>query len=205
MDQFSVDEFQKLTGLDRDVIDARLETLSEEPTLEELVAAFVGCKLPGGKKAKSPAPPVESRFSIFALAKLCNLDRATVADRLEGIPATDGPKNAKLYSLADAVPALVAGRDITLDAARLRKISAEAEHRELKLKEATGEMVSKLEVRNELQDLWSRLHRRTVINFAREIATDLLKCKTSGQLTKRLQAGLEKIFHELRTDHTAFR
>ena len=204
MDSFNVDEFQQMTGLDRAVIDERLETLSEEPTLEELVAAFVGCKV-SGRKTKPPAPPAETRYSTLALAKLCNLDRATVGDRLEGIPAHDGPKNAKLYSLADALPALVSGRDITLDAARLRKISAEAEHRELKLKEATGEMVSKLEIRNQLQDLWSRLHRRTVINFSREIAGELLKCKTSGQLTKRLQAGLEKIFHELRTDHTAFK
>jgi hypothetical protein len=202
MDAFSTKEFQRLTGLDEKLIAERLETLSGEPSIEELVAAFVGCKTPGRKKA---APPAESRYSIFSLHNLTGLDRTTVADRLEGIPAHDGPKNSKLYSLADALPALVAGRDVTMDAAKLRKIAAEASHKELKLKEASGEIVAKLEVRNQLQDLWSRLHRRTVISFSREIAGELLKCKTSGQLTKALQAGLEKIFHELRTDHTAFK
>jgi hypothetical protein len=202
MDSFSTTEFQRLTGLDQKVIDERLATLSAEPSLEQLVAAFVGCKTPGKKTAK---PPAETRYSILALAKLTGLDRATVAARLEDIASHDGPKNSKLYSLADALPALVAGRDVTLDAAKLRKLVAEASHKELKLKEASGEIVVKLDVRNQLQDLWSRLHRRTVINFSREIAGDLVKCKTSGQLTKALQAGLEKIFHELRTDHTAFK
>src|SRR5688500_8187147 len=114
MDAFSSSEFQRLTGLDEKLIAERLKTLSPAPSIEELVAAFVGCKLPGKKPA-----PTETRYSQLALAKLTSLDRNTVADRLQEVPAVDGQKNAKLYSLADALPALVAGRDVTLDAAKL--------------------------------------------------------------------------------------
>ena len=203
MDAFSVKEFARLTGLEEKLILEKLEGLSAEPSIEELVAAFVDCKT--GKK-KTPAPdPSLTKYSTLALAKLTGLDRATVAERLEEIPSHPGPKNAKLFSLADALPALVAGRDVTLDAAKLRKIAAEAEDRELRVKRAQGNVVDKLDVRNYLQDLWSRLYRRTVINFSREIAPELNKTKNAGQVNKKLQAGLETIFNELRNDHESFK
>jgi hypothetical protein len=197
MDSFSTSEFQRLTGLDDKVIDRQLATLSAEPSIEELVAAFVGCKLPGRK----PVAPAEEKFSILALSKLCNLDRATVTDRLEGIPSHPGPKNAKLYSLADALPALIAGRDVNLDQVKLKRETHREKREEIELNKTILKLVDVTEVRTELQEIFKALHRRLAINFWRENASRLKKAKTVAELVKLGQDGQGKIFDALRANY----
>src|SRR5688500_8943385 len=99
---FSIRELARLTGWDRKKISGVFATLSDEPTLEEIVAAFVA--------VKTPAEPEKGFFSQSDYHRLTGLDRATIADRLDTVASRPGPKNSKLYSHTDAHPALIAGR-----------------------------------------------------------------------------------------------
>jgi lambda repressor-like predicted transcriptional regulator len=191
---FSIRELSRLTGLDRKTITARLALLSEEPTLEEIVAAFVGAKTP----EETPG-----LYSISQLAKLTGLNRATVTDRLDGIASQPGSKGAKRYALADALPALVAGRDLNLDEAKLRKLTAEAQTKELQLDREKAEVITIVEVRGELQQIFRSLHNRICIQFWRDYATRLHRAKTPGQLAELGQTAQAKTCDELRKNYKA--
>ena len=74
---------------------------------------------------------MDGLYSTSELSELTKLDRATVRKYLAGVPFRLGEKNAKSYTLAEALPALVAGRSAELDEAKLKKAQADAKLREL--------------------------------------------------------------------------
>ncbi len=189
---FSARELHRLTGLDRKTIARILGTFGEEPTLEEIVAAFVGAR----------APEAEPGYhSTSQLAKLSGLNRATVTERLEGIASHPGPKGAKRYALADALPALIAGRDLSMDEAKLKKMRAEAGTKELELNKRRGEVVPIADVRGELQEIFKALHNRIVVQFWRDHSAKLHKAKTAGAAAELGQAEQAKTFDALRTNY----
>jgi len=190
---FSIRELARLTGWDRKKISSIFATLGDEPTLEEIVAAFVA--------AKAPAEPAPSKFSQSELHRLTGLDRNTVADRLDTVASHPGPRNSKLYSLADALPALIAGRDISLDQVKLKRESHREKREEIELHKLTKKLADYNEVRTELQEVFKALHRRLAINFWRENASRLKKAKTAAELVKLGQDGQGKIFDALRTNY----
>ncbi len=190
----SIRELARLTGWDRKKISAVLATLTEEPTLEDLIAAFVRARHDDSEG---------DLFSTSQLAKLAGLDRATVTDRLDSIPSHPGPKGAKRYSLADALPALVAGRDLSLDEAKLQKLRADARLSELHLNREMRKLVDFNEVKTELQEIFKALHRRIAIQFWREHAGKLKKAKTAAELGKLGQELQAKTFDALRTNYKA--
>lgn len=143
-------------------------------------------------------------YSISQLAKLCGLDRATVKKRLDGVESQPGAKNAKLYTLEVAVPALI-NNDDEHDREKLRKTTAEADKLELQLQRERGEVLPVKEVRDYLQDLFKRLQQRTVVQMPRDIAQQLYKAESAGQINDILQRELGRIFNELRSDHKSFR
>lgn len=189
---FSARELHRLTGLDRKTIAARLATLSEEPTLEEIVAAFVGAKAPAAEPGL---------FSTSQLAKLTGLNRATVTERLEGVSSQPGPKGSNRYALADALPALIAGRDLSMDEAKLKKMRAEAGTKELALQRQRGEVAPVVEISGYLQELWKALHNRFAVQFWRDYSATLHKAKTVGELAELGQKKSSSIFDALRANH----
>jgi transcriptional regulator with XRE-family HTH domain len=194
-DTFSARELHRLTGIDRKTTARILATLGEEPTLEELVAAFVGARAPEAEPGL---------YSTSQLAKLSGLNRATITDRLEGIPASPGPKGSKRYSLADVLPALIAGRDLSMDEAKLKKMRAEAGSKELALQRQRGEVAPVPEISGYLQQLWKGLHNRFAVQFWRDHSATLHKAKTVGELADLGQKQSKTLFDALRANHKDF-
>jgi DNA-binding transcriptional MocR family regulator len=147
----------------------------------------------------------DTLYSISQLAKVTGLDRATVTKRLGDIEVTGGAKGAKTYSLADALPALIAGESTEMDEAKLRKVQAEAELKELEVEQERGELLPVKEVRDYLQDLFKRLQQRTVVQMPVAIASQLYKAESPAQISDTLQRELGRIFNDLRADHKSFR
>ena len=162
--------------------------------VEELVAAFVGLKAP-------PAEPEPSLYSITKLHEVTGLDRTTIKERLEGIPSTPGTKNAKLYALADALPALIKGRDVTIDEVKLKRESAKAQREELALNRELEKVVDRAEMSGELQKLWKALHNRLAVQLWRDLSATLFKAKTVAELADLGQAESQKTFDALRSNY----
>ena len=189
----SIRELSRLTGWDRKKISGVFATLGEGPTLEEIIAAFIA--------AQTPAEPSPGLFSQSEYARLIGLDRATVADRLDTVASHPGPRNSKLYSLADALPALIAGRDVTLDQVRLKRETHREKREEIELRKVTEQLGDRNEVRTEVQELFKALHRRLGLQFWREYSAKLHKCKSPGELAKLGQELQGKVWNALRSNY----
>ena len=146
----------------------------------------------------------EQLFSISQLADLTTLDRATVRKRLEEIEARSGSKNAKLYALGDALPALIAGESTEMDEAKLRKTQAEADLKEHELAVERAEYVEVKEVREYALRLFKGLHNRLAIRYPRETAAQLYKAESADQIIEIQQRELGRLFNDLRDDHKRF-
>jgi hypothetical protein len=192
---FSIRELARLTGWDRKKISGVFATLGDEPTVEEIVAAFVA--------VKTSAEPEPGFFSQSDFHRLTGLDRATIADRLDTVASHPGPKNSKRYALADALPALIAGRDVSLDQVKLKRETHREKREEIELHKELRKLVDYNEARTEIQEIFKALHRRLAINFWRENASRLKKAKTTAELVKIGQDGQGKIFDVLRSNYKA--
>jgi hypothetical protein len=143
-------------------------------------------------------------LSISALARLCGRDRATVVKCLKEVEPAEEKAKEKLYRLKDAIPAIVAGADAEMDEAKLRKMQAEAELKELNLKREQGEVVEVTEVRAYAQALFRSVQQRMAVRLPRDIAPQLYKAESAAQITEVLQRESGRVFNELRDDHTRF-
>lgn len=146
----------------------------------------------------------EQLYSIKQLSELTTLDRATVTKRLKEIEPQAGQKNAKLYSLAAALPALITGASAEWDAAKLRKTQAEADLREHELAVERGEYVPVREVRDYALRLFKGLHNRIAIRYPRDSAQQVYKAESAEQIIEIQQRELGRIFNDLRDDHKRF-
>ncbi len=146
----------------------------------------------------------QEMYSISQLAKLSGLDRATVTKRLAEVESQDGPKNAKLYALAAALPALISGESTEMEEAKLRRAQAEAELKTLDLERERGEVAPVKDVREYALKLVKGLHGRLAVQFPREIAQQLYKAESPAQITEILRRELGRIFNDLRTNHQRF-
>jgi hypothetical protein len=190
-------EIARLAKWDRKKIDGIFKSLGEEPTLEETIAAFVIAA------AKSPTEMPPTLFSQSELTRLTGLNRNTVMDRLDTVASHPGPKNSRLYSLADALPALIAGRDVSIDEIKKKRESNRANREELLYHKEIRKLVDYNEVRTELQEVFKALHRRLAISFWKENASKLKKAKTPTELAKIGQDLQGKIFDALRSNYKA--
>lgn len=141
-------------------------------------------------------------FSISELAELTTLDRATVRKRLKDVEAQGGAKGAKTYSLEAALPALIAGASAEMDEAKLRKTKAEADMREHDLAVARGEYLPIREVRDYALRFFKGLHTRLAVQYPREAAPQLAKAASADEIEEVLRRDLERVFNEVRADHT---
>ena len=146
----------------------------------------------------------EQLYSIKRLHELTGLDRTTVAKRLKEIEPQEGKGNAKVYTLAAALPALVAGASAEWDAAKLKKTQMEGELRELELATRRGEYVPVGEVRDYALRLFKGLHNRIAIRYPRDSAQQLYKAESADQIVEIQQRELGRLFNDLRDDHKRF-
>jgi hypothetical protein len=161
---------------------------------------------PVAKPAQSAKQPEkdEDLYSLSYLADFFEMDRATLRKKLDEAkvkPVVNEP-NRKLYKLEDVEAALQ--QENELDAVKLRKMQAEATLKEILVERETGDIVSRKEVEDYLQKLFTALYQRLAVRFPREIAPTLYKAESPAALTKDLQTNIETIFHEVRTDHRRF-
>lgn len=141
-------------------------------------------------------------YSISELAELTTLDRATVRKRLKDVEAQGGAKGAKTYSLEAALPALIAGASAEMDEAKLRKTRAEAELREHELAVERGEYLPVREVRDHALRFFKGLHTRLATEYPREAAPRLAKAGSADEIEGALRRDLERVFNDVRSDHT---
>jgi phage terminase Nu1 subunit (DNA packaging protein) len=150
----------------------------------------------------------EQFLSISALARLLGVDRRTVTKRLEGVPPVREGARERLYRLQDAVQAFVANptneekRPSGGGEAKLRKSEAEANLLELRLAREREEVVSIHEVGDEIQEVFKRLYQRLAVQYPREIAAQLYKAESPGQITDIMRHDMGRFFNELRNDYT---
>lgn len=143
-------------------------------------------------------------YSISALARLCKRDRATVVKCLKDVAPVEERAKERLYALASAIPAIVAGASAEMDEAKLKKAQADAKLRELELKREQGEVVELKDVRAYTQALFRGLQQRMAVRLPRDIAPQLYKAESPAQITEVLQREAGRVFNELRDDHTRF-
>jgi phage terminase Nu1 subunit (DNA packaging protein) len=143
-------------------------------------------------------------LSISKLAARFELDRATVRKRLTAAGAVARRETAreKLYALAEVERFLTDVGD-PLDAARLRKIEQESDLLELRLARERGDLVSMQEVGDELQEVFKRLYQKLAVQYPREIAAQLYKAESPGQITDIMRHDMGRIFNEIREDYTS--
>lgn len=139
---------------------------------------------------------MQSRFpelSISQLAKALKIDRRTVSKRVEhlGDEAT----------IEEIIAALVTSEGI--EEARRRKVMADAQRVELRLKQEQGELVRKLEVSKTLTEFFKGLYRECTITAPQRIA-ERCEGKPAAEIREIIREEYAGIFTKLRGDWTAF-
>lgn len=142
-------------------------------------------------------------YSITALSKKFKLDRATVRERLEAaeiLPRITKAKE-KLFHLDDVEVVLAQSE---LNEAKLRKLDAEAELKQLEVKKKLGEYASVAEFTEVVQQIFGRLHKKLAVQMPGRIANKLHNANSAADVAAILKAELGKEFNELRNDFTKY-
>lgn len=158
------------------------------------------------KPAEPTTKPAENSanlLSISALSRRFILDRATVRDRLEkaGIKPKIVKEKEKLFLLEDVEIVL---KPSELDEAKLRKIDAEAELKELEVKKRLGEYGSVAEFTEITQKIFSRLYKRLAVQLPGRIASRLHNANSTADVAELLKSAIENEFKDLRTDFKGY-
>lgn len=149
----------------------------------------------------------EQLHSVSALARLFDLDRATVAKRLAeaDVQPTKESKREKLYALKDALLALTSqGASSDLEEARRKKVELETARLQLLLDRERGELLPVRDVRDMLQRIFKRLHNSVCVQYPRDGAAQLYKADSVNHVAETLQRDLSRKFNDLRNDHSEF-
>lgn len=134
-------------------------------------------------------------YSITALSKKFKLDRATVRERLEAaeiLPRITKAKE-KLFHLDDVEVVLAQSE---LNEAKLRKLDAEAELKELEVKKKLGEYASVAEFTEILQRLFGAFYQKTAIALPKRIASRLHNANSTAEVMEILQNEIKSEWKE---------
>jgi transcriptional regulator with XRE-family HTH domain len=141
------------------------------------------------------------KLNLSELATRFNLDRATVAKRLADAAFTQGPKNSKLYEVEEVAELLTAAEDSPeLERAKTRRAIADAEKAELIVAKLKGELVDRVAVMGEVQEIFSRLYQTIAVQYPRRHAGRLSKL-SAQDLAKKMQADLMSVFNEIAEEY----
>lgn len=144
-------------------------------------------------------------LNITQLMYRYDLDRATVRKRLMGIDPVSEKQKEKLYAVTDELDHLLSGASgDPLDAERLRKLSAEADIKQMEAQTKRGEMASVSEFIEITQQIFGAMHKRIAVQMPSKLAAKLVKAKTAADIKKLLGYEINAAFDDLRNDHTKF-
>lgn len=151
------------------------------------------------KKAEIEAGNAENFYSISALSRKFKLDRATIISRLNkaAVKPASSRYNEKLYNLSDVE--LVLSKS-PLDQAKLKKLDAEAELKELEVKKRTGEFASVAEFTEVVQKIFGALHKKVAVQFPSKVGARVHNAKSQSEAVQILKTELNDIFDDLRTN-----
>lgn len=145
-------------------------------------------------------------FNISELAQGFNLNRETVAKRLRlaGIAPVEKKAKETLYKLDARLEEILIAADADIEAERLRKISAEADLKEMQAQQLRGELAPVSEFQEIVQALFGGLYKEIAVRFPKKVAARCARAKTAAEAAALLQQQLNGIFLAIRNDFSAF-
>jgi hypothetical protein len=152
--------------------------------------------------AAAKAPEFEE-LSIKAIAERVGLDRATCKSRLDqhGYEPVREEAKLKVYRFDAEMEAKLTEQNFKLTEAKTRKEIADAEMKELKLREAKGELVAVDEVMDLIGRLFNAMFQDLAVRQPARLANKLFKAKTTADVAKILRADTNRVFSILGDDH----
>jgi hypothetical protein len=146
------------------------------------------------------------RRNVSQLAFRFDLDRGTVRKRLQdaGIEPVSEKAKEKLYELTPELIEVLEQADKLLDEAKLRKETAVARQNEIKVAVLEGELAPVGEFTDMVQRLFGAMHKEIAIRFPKRVAARLQKAKSAADISAIMNRELNKIFTDLREDHSKF-
>jgi hypothetical protein len=142
-------------------------------------------------------------LNISELARRLEKDRETVRNAIleADLEPRGKDKNSALYDFEEVAALFEGGEE---KAAKLRKLRAEADLKELELAKQRGEFASKAEFIEIVQRLFSSLHKKIAVQQPAKLANKLFKADSPNEIARILSDDSKKIFNALRTDFTDF-
>lgn len=187
--EFSISKAASLTGLPRATVSEIVSPLAD-PSVEEVVAAFVAHMRQQSASDQQPAP--DGLYSQLALAEMTGTYPLAVKKALRGITPAVNKRHLKQYRLdqkdatGKTVKQLIESiRDVKTSDSKTRAELADAELKEIKVQKARRELVPYAEVVDGIQRVIHLLYQRTAVN--REL------CKSCRGL-------VSKVFNDVRNN-----
>lgn len=139
-------------------------------------------------------------LSISALSRLFKVDRATIRTRIDnaGIMPKKIAANEKLYLLDEQLEDVI--RQDELEAAKLRKLAAEAQIKEVDLKIKLEEFGSTAEFSELVQKIFGNLYKKVGVQLPKRISARLHNANSTADVQRILTDELTKEFSDLRSD-----
>lgn len=152
--------------------------------------------------AKTKATAKGELLSISKIAMRCNLDRATCRKRLDlnGYTPESEKNKEKLYRFDKEMEATLTESQDKLTDIRIRKETADAQLKELKVREANGELAPVAEFVDAVQKIFSALYQDIAVRQPSKIASKLHRAKSQAEIAGILKAENTRAFTAIRRD-----
>jgi hypothetical protein len=144
--------------------------------------------------------------SISELARMFNLDRATVTKKLKDVEPEQqqGYKGAKMYRVVTVATLLSQGSTYSEDQAKARRALADAEKAELMVARLRGELVPVADMKDAVHQLVKSLFQRCVTVAPRQLSRKLVGKSDPGEIEVLMREYYAAVFEELRALPTNF-
>lgn len=160
-------------------------------------------------EVKNEIVKTETEEKLLNLSQLefrFGINRATIRKRLSesGIEPHTEREKEKLFLLTDEIEEILTKSSDGLNAVKLRKETADAELKEIKVAEARGETASVAEFIGVTQQIFGSLHKKLAVQLPKRIAARLAKAKNQAEISQILTQEITKEFTDLRSNHKKF-
>lgn len=148
----------------------------------------------------------EKLLNLSQLEFRFGVNRATIRKRLQaaGIEPHTEREKEKLFLLTDEIEEILKASSDGLNAVKLRKETADAELKEIKVAEARGETASVAEFTGAVQTIFGTLHKKCCVQKPQELAKKVAKLTNQAEIAKLIANEYSKIFNDLRSNHKDF-
>lgn len=146
------------------------------------------------------------RVNISILAMRYNLNRETVAKRLReaGIEPVEVKSKEKIFELTPGVTQVLERRNEALEEVKLRGETARTELAEIKVRQASGELVPMADAVELVRNIVLAIYQEFTVRQPKRIAPKLAKSKNVTEVKKVLKADTDRIMKNLRENFERF-